>query len=235
MSKEDLVIRTNFARKAKKLPANFWTEGVSFYLDGVGWTHKTHPCEQARTHRTRMWRRRGEGLSQQCSAKGKKEGVGGKQAKFMVAIAHGKGVIQAHQYYGYINGELFASIIKSRFPAIFAKGNNTKGKLFLQDGDPSQNCKLSRDAMDAVPCRLFKIPARSPDLNPIENVFHLVGKQLRKDALEKQIQDETFEQFSARVKQTLLAFPADIIDRTIESMPKRIDLVIKHNGQRTKY
>ncbi len=27
----------------------------------------------------------------------------------------------------------------------------------------------------------FSIPPRSPDLNPIENIFHLVGKKRKKD------------------------------------------------------
>ena len=51
--------------------------------------------------------------------------------------------------------------------------------LFLQDGDPSKNCHMSREVMENVGCRLFKIPARSPELNLIENVFHLIGKRLK--------------------------------------------------------
>lgn len=232
---EDLKRRLNFAKRCKKLPANFWTEGVSFYLDGTSWAHKMNPCKQAKTRRTRMWRKRGEGLKKECSAKGKKEGTGGKMAKFMVAIAHGKGVIACYQYMGSINGEKFAEFIEKRFPGMFERGNNVKGKLFLQDGDPSQNCKLAQEAMDKVPCRLFKIPPRSPDLNPIENVFHLVGQTLRKDAQKKDITKETFEMFSERVKRTLLNFPSALIDSTIESMDRRLDAVIKNKGLRTKY
>ena len=156
-------------------------------------------------------------------------------AKFMVAITHGKGVIECHHYEGNINGETFSQFIRDHFPTMFVRGNNKKGKLFLQDGDPSQNCRLSQDAMDTIPCRLFKIPIRSPALNPIENLFHLVGKTLRKDAIEKQTGKETFEQYVRRVKETLFTFPSEIIDRTIESMPRRIDSVIKMKGQRTKY
>lgn len=235
LSREDLQKRLQFARKCKKLPADFWTEGLSFYLDGTGWVHKTDPCLNAMTHRTRTWRQRGEGLSRECTAKGRKEGTGGKMAKFMVAIAHGRGVIECYQYEGNVNGEMFSTFIKERFPSIFDKGNNKKGKLFLQDGDPSQNCRMSLDAMNKIPCRLFHIPPRSPDLNPIENIFHLVGKKLRKDAKDKNIKKETFNEFSFRVKQTLLNFPSEIIDKTIASMPKRINDVIKMKGHRTKY
>ena len=234
VSKVDEEKRLKFAQKSDKLPPTFWSEGISFYLDGTGWVHKTNPSQYARTLRTRTWKKRGESLHRECTSKGKKEGVGGKMAKFMVAIAHNKGVIKCY-HYDSINGEVFASFIKEHFPAMFQNSSNPKGKLFLQDGDPSQNSKLAMDAMDAVGCRLFKIPPRSADLNPIENTFHLIGKVIQKEAIEKNITKETYVQFCKRTKAHDLAFSPEIIDRTIESMPRRIKEVIKVRGRRTKY
>ena len=98
LSKVDCLKRLRFARKCDKMPADTWTKGISFYLDGTGWVHKTNPSQNAKTARTRTWKKPGESLSPCCLAKGKKEGVNGKQAKFMVAIAYGKGVIGCHQY-----------------------------------------------------------------------------------------------------------------------------------------
>ena len=232
---DDLKKRLKFARQCNKLPETFWQEGISFYLDGTGWVHKTNPSGHARTDRTRIWKLKGESLRRHCTAKGKKEGVGGKMAKFMVAIAYQKGVIKCHQYEGAINAETCKSFIDENFPDMFEKSGNTKGKLFLQDGDPSQNSKLAKDAMDSIGCRLFKIPPRSPDLNPIENIFHLIGKQLKKDALKNNLQRESYAQFCDRVKRTVLAYPADVIDKTISSMPKRIAKILKVKGHRTKY
>ena len=56
----------------------------------TGWVHKTNTVQTARTHPTRMWRKKGEGLKRECSAKGKKEGTAGRMAKFFVAIAYGR-------------------------------------------------------------------------------------------------------------------------------------------------
>ena len=232
---DDLKRGLKFSRKCQKLPETFWKEGISFYLDGTGWVHKTNPSCHARTDRTRTWKRRGESLRRHCTAKGKKEGVGGKMARFMVAIAYKKGIIKCHQYDGPVNSEMCKSFIDEHFPNMFETSANPKGKLFLEDGDPSQNSKLSREAMDSIGCRLFKIPPRSPDLNPIENVFHLIGKQLKKDALENNLQRESYAQYCDRVKRSVLAFPAHVIDKTIESMPRRIAQIIKVKGQRTKY
>ena len=39
LTKNDQKLRLKFARKARcKLSANFWEEGVGFYLDGAGFT-----------------------------------------------------------------------------------------------------------------------------------------------------------------------------------------------------
>ena len=76
----------------------------------------------------------------------------------MVAVAHGKGIVKSYQYEGKINGEKFVNFIEEQLSDMFLKGNNKTGKLFLQDGDPSQNCKISKEAMEKVGCRLFEIP-----------------------------------------------------------------------------
>ena len=235
LSKEDCLNRLQFAKRCKKQPANVWTEGISFYLDGTGWVHKTNPSMNARTSRTRTWKKKGESLSRHCTAKGKKEGVGGKMAKFMVAIAHGKGVIACHQYTGHIDGEKFSQMVEDYFPDMFSSSSNPVRKLFLQDGDPSQNCKLARETWGNLGYSMFPIPPRSPDLNPIENTFHLIGKKLKKDSQDLKLDKETYEQFCHRAKMTTLAFDKSIIDRTIESLPRRIQAVIDGNGHRTKY
>ena len=107
--------------------------------------------------------------------------------------------------------------------------------LFLQDGDLTQNSRKAKKAFDDVCCRMFSIPASSPDTNPIENMLNNVRKKLREDAIEHHIEHETYEEFCNRVKTTLLNFSQDVIDSTIESLPKRMKLIMKGKGHRTKY
>ena len=85
-----------------------------------------------------------------------------------------------------------------------------------------------------IGAQLFAIPPRSPDINPIENFFHLIKKKLSKDALEQNIKKETFCQFPNRVKQKIINFSTKTVDN-IESMDKRMSLIIKNKGQRLKY
>ena len=46
---------------------------------------------------------------------------------------------------------------------------------------------------------LIKVSPCSPDFNPIENLFPIVCKILKKQALERNITRETFDEFKARV------------------------------------
>ena len=90
--------RLKLAQKCNALIINFWTERISFFSWLASWVHKTDPCQQARTPRTCMWRKKGERLHQECSTKDKKERTVGQMAKFM---------IECIPYDGNINGELF--------------------------------------------------------------------------------------------------------------------------------
>ena len=235
LNENDLKKRLKFARHYLKFPAQFWQTGIAFYLDGVGWAHKSNPSEHAVTLRTRSWRKKCEGLTINCTAKGKREGDGGRMAKFMVAISYGKGVIKAIHYDGRINGEKFASIVRKNFPELFAKSANPHTSVFLQDGDTSQNAAPVKEALKEVCAEVFPIPAKSPDTNPIENIFHLCGKRIRREGRSLRITKESYEDFVKRCQKTLLDFPSSIIDRTIDTMPKRLRLIIENRGNRTKY
>ena len=105
----------------------------------------------------------------------------------------------------------------------------------MQNSDPSQNAASVQKALRQIKARVFSIPPRSPDMNPIANLFHLVRKQLNSDAISKNIVKESNEEFQNRIVQTVLQFQTPIIDNIIESMNKRIDLVIMSKRNRIKY
>ena len=95
--------------------------------------------------------------------------------------------------------------------------------------------KIAKDAIYIVGGKIFSIPPRSLELNPIENVFNNVKSQIREQAIERYLTRENFEQFSQRIKSTLENYPIEVIDKTISSMNKHIDLVIKAKGEHIRY
>ena len=75
----------------KFLQEDFWREGISFYFDRVGFTHKRNPLGEAHAAGAIVWQKPSEGLT--STTKGKKEGNCGKKANFLVAVAYGKGAV----------------------------------------------------------------------------------------------------------------------------------------------
>lgn len=237
LSEKDKLARVRYARHMKavlKRHPDFYSSHIAFYLDGVSFVHKYNPLKDACQTKSRVWRKPGEGLH--ITAKGSKDLAGGRRLHLIVAIAAGKGII-LNEAYEKMNGEFFASFIRQYFNITFAKAGpkENQSRLFLMDNDPSQCSKKSMEALRAIEADLHFIPPRSPDLNPIENVFHLLKRRLQHQTIELKIEKESFEQFKERVLRCCEEIDISTIDKTIASLPKRIDGVLKKNGARTKY
>ena len=175
MSNEDHKIRLAFARKCiKRFGDELWVSRVTMYYDGVAFYHKVNPYSQALAPKRKVWRTRGEGLV--VTSKGKKEGNGGKCVRLFVAISYGKGVVMCEQWDPQLifNGSNYKEFVNLHMPNTIAQSNNARNKLILQDGCPVQKSRQANLAYSCIGCKIFSIPARSPDLNPIENFFHLV-------------------------------------------------------------
>lgn len=119
MSAKDRRRRVQFARKMRKdYNLNIWKSGIGFYLDATSFVYKINPSDQARAPKTRVWRKKSEGLQPGCLAKGSKVGSGGKTVKLIVVITHQRGVV-CYEPYSEMNGEFFGTFIKDEFDNIF--------------------------------------------------------------------------------------------------------------------
>ena len=235
LTKKDFKIRRKFARSMSSKPVGYWERDVSFYLDGVSFVYKSNPMSDVVKPKNRVWRKRGEGLL--ITTKGSKELAGGNRLHLLVAIAHGKGVICAEPYEK-MDGPYFARFIRRHFPTLFEitdKEDGNKSKLFVMDNDPSQTSAVAKKALKAIGVEMQVIPARSPDLNPIENLFHVVRKSIEAEILEKNIIHQSWDEFVERVKFHMWSVSQEYVDKTIASMPNRIKAIVKNKGLRTKY
>ena len=239
LSRKDRQERLKFARKCKSnLQTNprFFQEEILFYLDGVSFVHKTNPHGEALRPKARVWRTAKEGL--QITAKGSKDLAGGRRLHCMVLVSFDKGVVLT-EYYEKMSAKYFADFVRRNFTRclrISAEGKTCSGKRhFIMDNDPSQRSKPAKESLKSKRANLFIIPPRSPDLNPIETIFNNVKRALDNDAISNNIRRESFDQFKSRVKRILMSTDIELINKTIDSMPKRIDAVLGNDGHRTKY
>ena len=137
-----------------------------------------------------------------------------------------------------MNGEYFSEFIETTFQRVLLDPAAVAGKeklLFSQDNGPRQNSAKAKEVINNIGAEVVKIPARSPDLNPTENFFHNVKRQLRQDAMEKKIFCEDSNEFKKKIVETIRNYNKDIINRTISSMHKRLIQIIKNISYRTKY
>jgi hypothetical protein len=82
-------------------------------------------------------------------------------------------------------------------------------------------------------------PAQSPDLNPIENLWYILKRQIHKTHPDL----STLPGGPAKVQEAILKYASEVwktmsastISRLIESMPGRMQEVIKRKGYNTHY
>ena len=125
----------------------------------------------------------------------------------MAPVSHKKGVIIC-ELYEKMCGDYFSDFITCNFQSMFKRAGK-KTRRWLQDADPSQNSAKSKRAMKGVDSNLLLIPARGPDLYPIENMFNEVRVKLGDEAIQKDITKESYDQFKIRVINTINSIPTD--------------------------
>ncbi len=130
-----------------------------------------------------------------------------------------------------MTGAIFAKFIEDHFRRMFDVADKETG-VFIQDGDPSQNSSAAQTAMTKVNAQLLAIPPRSPDLNRIENFFHIVSENLREESILQQCTKESFDDFKARIIRTMTSVPQERIDNTIPSIRNCLLQTDASRGQR---
>ena len=72
-------------------------------------------------------------------------------------------------------------------------------------------------------------PANSPDLNPIENLWNIVKRNVEKRMPQNQKDLTDF------MKEEWDAIPENVLINLVKSMRRRCELVIENNGERIPY
>ena len=79
--------------------------------------------------------------------------------------------------------------------------------------------------------KVLEWPSNSPDLSPIENLWSIVKSEVKSYKTRPKNLDELFQ----RVKSAWDNLPAKTLLKLAQSMPKRVDDVIKKEGWTIEY
>ncbi len=103
--------------------------------------------------------------------------------------------------------------------------------IFQQDNAPIHVSARSKDWFRDRKIELLTWPARSPDLNPIENVWGILARRIYKNGR----QFETVAALKDAIREEWSSLGTEEVKKLIETMPQRIFQVIRNNGGSTKY
>jgi transposase len=105
------------------------------------------------------------------------------------------------------------------------------GIHFQHDGAASHRAKSTQRWLEQHNIRLLFHPTSSPDLDPIERVWHELKRRLRK----RNHIPTSLEELKRAVQEVWEEIPQEFIDKQIHKMPECVTAVLKAKGGHTKY
>ena len=100
---------------------------------------------------------------------------------------------------------------------------------FMQDGAPAHTAKSVTTWLTENEIKLMPWCARSPDLNPIENIWSWIDRKLTRESI------TSVDELKERIEALWLEVPREIVMQLIESMPKRVRACYKAKGGHFSY
>jgi len=159
-----------------------------------------------------------------------KQSGGGKIMVWGCMTYHGVG--DASWIPGKINAEAYIDVLKDYVLASRDwYGMDPETFIFQQDNASVHTAHIVKAFFAESNLTVLEWPANSPDLNPIENLWWYLKRELGLYTEAPKTLDELWE----RVQDVWTKIPISYIQKLYESMPTRIQEVIRSRGGYTKY
>ena len=143
-----------------------------------------------------------------------------------------EGVGSASKIDGRMDGDLYLQILKDELQQTLEYyGLNPPDIIFQQDNDPKHTSRLVKNWLEEQEFRTLVWPAQSPDLNPTEHLWGCFKRRLA----EHENSPNGIHELWERVQVEWERIPVEECQKLIESMPRRIQAVLKSKGGYTKY
>ena len=130
---------------------------------------------------------------------------------------------------GILNAEGYVGILEDTLLP-FLQNVYPDGHRFMQDNDPKYTSKKSRAYFEKNGVNWWRTPPESPDLNPIENVWHDL-----KEFLRREIKPRTKEELVAGIRRFWDGVTPKKCTRYIRHLRKVIPRVISESGRATGF
>ena len=213
--------RLAFALKYKEWTVEDWKRVI--------WSDETKINRFGSDGREYVWKQEGQGLIQREVQGTVKFGGGNIMVWGCMGwngvglLAEVEGRMDADQYVSILEDHMLSSLEES--------GISEEEVIFQQDNDFKHTSRKAQKWMEDHNITLLDWPAQSPDLSPIEHQWVHLKRELAKYPRAPSGVWELWE----RVAEVWKNIPPEVCQNLIESMPRRLEAVIKAKGGHTKY
>lgn len=129
-----------------------------------------------------------------------------------------------------MNSEKYKNLLKDQL-AIYGELLCGENYTFQHDNASIHTSHVTKKWLSEQSINVLPWPSRSPDLNPIENLWGILAREVYRNGR----QFTCVEDLKNAIKCAWEELSCDILLELIDSMPNRIFHVIKNNGGSTKY
>ena len=140
-----------------------------------------------------------------------------------------RGATQICIFEGIMERFLYTSIL-DRTLLPFIQQVYPSSHRFMQDNDPKHTSLHGRDFLDRNSVNWWKTPAKSPDMNPIENLWHEL-----KEYICREVKPRTKDELVDGISKFWETVTVEKCNRYINHLKKVIPRVIELNGEPTGY
>ena len=130
---------------------------------------------------------------------------------------------------GIMNKELYITILKQTLLP-FVSSVNPDGHRMMADNDPKHTSRAATAFLEENGIHWWCTPAESPDLNPIENVWHALKEYIRRE-----VKPKTKDQLVQGIQNFWKTFDEKKCSKYIRHLRKVIPKVISLEGAATGY
>lgn len=126
-----------------------------------------------------------------------------------------------------VNQNIYLELLSDHLPDSFEK---TGATVFQQDGAPCHKAKsISTWLNDCGVSFIKDWPGNSPDVNPIENLWHIIKTKLQG------VDVSSVPKLEAAIRQVWDNLDPTYLHNLAASLPRRLEAVLKRKGLPTKY